>query len=86
MRWLTLSRVISLAFYSAKKEYIIYREFLTDKGFADIVFIPKKSSEKPAIVVALKWDKTTNGAIKQIKNINYTNSIKDYSGEIILLG
>ena len=64
----SLSCVISLAFYSAKKDYILIREFPTGKGFADIVFIPrKKFQDKPALVVELKWDKSADGAISQIK-------------------
>ena len=40
----------------------------TGKGFADIVFVPRKGVDKPAFVVELKWDKSTEGAIKQIKD------------------
>ena len=45
----------------------MYRELPAGKGFADIVFIPRRYSDKPAIIVELKWDKTAEGAIKQIK-------------------
>ena len=82
----SLSCVISLAYYSARKDYIMYRELPAGKGFADIVFIPRKYSDKPAIIVELKWDKTAEGAIKQIKEKNYSNSLEQYSGEIILVG
>ena len=82
----SLACVISLAYYSAKKDYIIHREFPTGKGFADLVFIPRKNTEKPAIVVELKWDITAEGAVKQIKEKNYISSLKEYSGEIIIAG
>lgn len=82
----SLSCVISLVYYSARKDYIMYRELPAGKGFADIVFIPRKYSDKPAIIVELKWDKTAEGAIKQIKEKNYSNSLEQYSGEIILVG
>ena len=39
---ISLSCVISLAYYSARKDYIIHREYATGKGFADLVFIPRK--------------------------------------------
>jgi len=53
-----LSCVISLALYSAKNYYTIIRELPSGKGYADLVFVPyKKSIDKPAIVVELKWDK-----------------------------
>ena len=82
----TLSCVISLAFYSARDSYIIKRELPTGKGFADIVFIPLKHINKPAIVIELKWDKSAEGAISQIKDKNYCGSILDYTGDIILAG
>ena len=39
----SLSCVISLAYYSARKDYIIHRELATGDGFADVVFIPRKN-------------------------------------------
>mgnify|MGYP003266304745 CR=1 FL=1 len=82
-----LSYTISLALYAARNFYMIYREFASGKGFADLVFIPrKKFQDKPAIVVELKWDKTAAGAIEQIKQKEYCRSLKDYRGNILLVG
>ena len=55
-------------------------------GYADVVFIPKKYSDKPALVVELKWDKSAKGAIKQIKEKRYVQAIVNYGGEILLIG
>lgn len=82
----SLACIISLAYYSARKDYVMHREFPTGKGFADIVFIPRKNVENPVIIVELKWDSTAKGAIKQIKDKNYTTALKEYSGKIILAG
>jgi len=82
----SLSCVISLAYYSARKEYIIHRELATGKGFADLVFIPRKTSDKPAMVIELKWDKSADTAIEQIKRKQYTDKISEYTGEILLVG
>ena len=39
-----------------------------EKDLQILVFIPRKQfAEKPALVVELKWDKSAEGAIKQIK-------------------
>ena len=57
------------------------------KGFADLVFIPrKKFPEIPALIVELKWDKTAYGAIEQIKNKEYFESLKEYQGNLLLVG
>ncbi len=34
----------------------------------------------------LKWNKSSEGAIEQIKEKNYPAVIKDYGGEILLVG
>ena len=48
------------------------QELPSGKGFADIVYIPKrKFSEKPALVVELKWNRSAEGAIDQIKRKEY---------------
>ena len=36
--------------------------------------------------VELKWDKTKEAAIKQILDRNYPEAIRDYTGEIVLVG
>lgn len=82
----SLSCVITLAYYSARKDYILYREFPAGKGFADIVFIPRKTGSKPAIIVELKWDTTAKGAIRQIKDKKYAETLKLHQKEILLVG
>lgn len=82
-----LSYTISLALYAARNFYTVYRELPTGKGFADMVFIPrKKFPDKPALVVELKWNKDAEGAIKQIKDKQYCKSLEDYTGQILLVG
>lgn len=81
-----LSCVISLAYYSARKTYTIERELSAGKGFADLVFRPRKNNSNPAMIVELKYDKSAGGALDQIKKRQYADCLKDYSGEILLVG
>lgn len=55
-------------------------------GFSDMVFLPKRTSIKPALILELKWDKTVEGAISQIKNKKYAAALKEYRGNILLVG
>lgn len=82
----SLSCVISLAYYSARKTYTIERELPAGKGYADLVFRPRKNNSNPAMIVELKYDKSAEGALAQIKKKQYTDCLKDYSGEILLVG
>lgn len=34
----------------------------------------------------MKWDKTAQGAIRQIKNKKYISALKEYKGNILLIG
>jgi len=83
---ISLSSVITLAYYSACKDYVLIREMPTGNGFSDMVFLPKRNSLKPALVLELKWDKTAEGAISQIKNKKYISTLKEYKGDILLVG
>ena len=83
----SLSCVIHLAFYFAKEFYTMVRELPSGKGFADICFIPRKMyKDKPAAVIELKWNQSAEGAIAQIKERKYTESLKDYCGNLLLVG
>ncbi len=63
------------------------REFPAGKGFADIVYLPRtKHPGRPVIVVELKWDKSAEAAVAQIRKKQYPESLREYSGEILLVG
>lgn len=83
----SLACAISLAYYSARKDYLMIRELPSGHGFADIVFLPlPNKKEKPALVIELKYDKSANAAIQQIKDRHYTQSLENYTGDILLVG
>ena len=82
-----LSYTISLALYAARNFYTIHREFSGGKGFADLVFVPRKRfADKPALVVELKWNKDADGAIRQIRQKEYCHSLEEYTGNLLLVG
>ena len=82
----SMGAAIGLAFYSARKDYKLIREMPTGRGFADVVFLPLPSSGKPALVVELKYDRSADSAIQQIKDRQYTQALEGYTGEILLVG
>lgn len=82
----SLACAIGLAYYSARKDYRMIRELPTGHGFAAIVFLPLPHTGKPALVVELKYGKSADAAIAQIKNRSYTQALEGYSGEILLVG
>lgn len=83
-----LSCVISMAYFSALQYYYLpIREMPAGRGFADLVFLPKKEyPDIPALLIELKWNKTAETAIKQIKEKNYAFALEGYAGSILLVG
>lgn len=82
----SLSCIVSLAYYWARNFYNIYREMPAGKGFADLVFIPRKNCSYPAIIIELKYNNTADTAVSQIKQKDYCDCLQDYSGEVLLVG
>ena len=71
----------------AREYYTVIREFPTGKEFADLCFIPRKMyADKPAVIVELKWDKSARGALEQVKDREYVETLKEYKGNLLLVG
>ena len=82
----SLACVLSIAYYYARNDYVIVRELPTGKGFADLVLIPRKRIDKPAILLELKYDKAADAAIDQIKRKEYAGKVRQLTGNVILVG
>lgn len=46
----------------------------------------KTAIHSPALVVDLKYDKSAETALQQIKDRKYAQALEGYSGEILLIG
>ena len=64
----------------------MHRELATGKGFADIVLIPRKNVDSPALVIELKVDKAADTAIDQIRRREYPEKVKQYADKLLLVG
>ena len=82
----SLACVLSLAYYYARNDYVMHRELASGKGFADIVLIPRKNVESPAIVVELKFRKDADSAIDQIKRKQYPAKVAEHTANLLLVG
>lgn len=82
----SLRSVIKLAYYTYKEHYVMWEELPSGDGYADVVYLPKKNSDYPALVVELKWNKSAEGAIRQILDKKYPDALRDFGGELLLVG
>lgn len=81
-----LRSTIKLAYYTYRDYYLQFEELAGGEGFADMVYLPKRDSSYPILVVELKWNKSAKGAIDQIKNRQYPKPLERYGSRILLVG
>lgn len=81
-----LSCVVALAYYNAVNEYTVIREMPSGKGYADMIFLPKRHSTKPALIIELKYGESAESAVAQIRERQYSEAVKDYRGNTLLVG
>ena len=81
----SLSCIITIAYISAIENYHIVREMPAGIGFADFIFYPKDKS-KPAFIIELKKNSTSEDALKQIFDKRYDLALKDYTGLKLAIG
>ena len=78
--------MLSIAYYYARNDYISHRELATGKGFADLVLIPRKHVDSPALVIELKYNQDADTAIDQIRRKDYPEKVAQYTGNLLLVG
>lgn len=82
----SLRYVVKMAYISCVDQYAKVEELPSGHGIADVVFLPKRRSTLPAMIVELKWNKDAQGATDQIKDRNYPKILTNYGGKIVLVG
>ena len=66
-----LSYAVQMAYYAAQKYYTVIQELDSGKGYVDLVYLPSpKNPNKPALLIELKYDKTRETAVDQIRERN----------------
>ena len=82
----SLACVLSIAYYYARNDYVIHRELASGKGFADLVLIPRKNVDSPAILLELKYNSDADSAISQILRKQYPSKVAQYTDSLLLVG
>ncbi len=82
----SLRYVVKMAYLSCVDQYAKIEELPSGHGLADVVFLPKRRSALPAMVVELKWKASAESAIQQIHDRNYPKALEGFGGDIVLVG
>ena len=83
-----LQSAIYLAFIYALNDYTCVKEMTSGKGFADVVYIPNYPDDEkcPAMVIELKRNDSAESGLDQIKRKEYFDSLRQYKGNMLLVG
>jgi len=81
-----LYTTLLFSMYYAQKYYVFHREYPTGNGYADLVLIPISGQSRPGIIMELKYGKSADEALSQIKSRNYCHKVFDYTDNVILVG
>lgn len=82
---LSLSCVLSLAYYTSVNFYHIKREPSLGYGFVYFIFIPRKNVDKPALIIKLKCNESSELAINQIIEKKYAAELSEYKTNILMI-
>lgn len=80
-----LRAVVRAAFIAAADEWARVEELPSGHGYADIVYVPKRGSSRPALLVELKWNKPVEAAIDQIHKRNYPDFLRNVRTPVLLV-
>ncbi len=81
-----LRSTIHFAYLGCLEDFKRVDELPSGHGYADVVYIPKIKTNLPVLVIELKWNKSAQSAIRQVKNKDYPHLFQDYKGDILLVG
>lgn len=82
----TLRFAVKLAYLTSVDKFALIEELPSGHGMADVVYLPKRYSRIPALLVELKWDKPVASAIDQIHQKHYPQVFEGYGGPLLLVG
>lgn len=81
-----LRSVIRFAYISCIDEFLQIEELPSGTGYADVVFLPKKGSAMPIMIIELKWNKSAKSAVDQIRKRQYPQILEGFGSDILLVG
>lgn len=80
-----LGMVVVISYYSINGWYYLRKEDTSSLGRADLTYTPRDGTHIP-MVIELKVDDSSERAVAQIKERDYSNVFNGYKGKVLLLG
>ena len=80
-----LRAVVKAALVAAVDDWACVDELPSGRGYADVAYLPRAGSGRPALLVELKWDQPVRAAVDQILDRDYPQVLRDLGVPILLV-
>ncbi len=80
-----LRAVVKAALVAAVDEWACVDELPSGHGYADVAYLPRRGSGRPALLVELKWDRPVSAAVGQVLDRDYPQVLRDLGVPILLV-
>ncbi len=81
-----LRSVVKFAYISSANNYLKIEELPSGHGYCDVAYIPVSGKHLPVLLIELKVNSSSEGALAQIKEKNYPKIFENVDNDIILCG
>ena len=80
-----LRAVVKAALVATVDDWACVDELPSGRGYADVAYLPRAGSGKPALLVELKWDGPVSAAVDQVLDRDYPQVLRDLGVPILVV-
>ncbi|MEE0026083.1 MAG: hypothetical protein U0J70_00730, partial [Atopobiaceae bacterium] len=80
-----LRAVVKAALVAAVDDWACVDEMPSGHGYADVAYLPRRGSGRPALLVELKWDRPVGAAVDQVLARDYPQALRDLGVPILVV-
>ncbi len=80
-----LRAVVKAALVAAVDDWACVDELPSGHGYADVAYLPRAGSGRPALLVELKWDRPVRAAVDQVLDRDYPQVLRDLDVPIVVV-
>ncbi len=77
--------VVKAALVAAVDEWLCVVELPSGHGYADVTYLPRRGSGRPALLVELKWNEPVQTAVDQVLDGDYPQVLRDLGVPILVV-
>ena len=80
-----LRAVVKAALIATADDWACVDELPSGHGYADVAYLPRRGSGRPALLVGLKWDDPVRTAVDQVLDRDYPQVLRDLDVPMLLV-